>query len=128
MDEKDQRELNQVMARRQSNLALKKEGAAINCSDSGGPTIGTSLPTRPLRNLRPERRPTIGEVIQESTGVLPDRIDDRRGDDWHLGGDHHTTCDEWTINDQRLIVNSKYDVTAATSREGLSLRSTTSIR
>jgi len=67
-------------------------------------------------------------VIQESTGVLPDRIDDRRGDYWQLGRDHHTTCDEWTINDQRLIVNSKYDVTAATSREGLSLRSTTSIR
>jgi hypothetical protein len=36
MDEKDQRELNQVMARRQSNLALKKEGSHHQFSDSGG--------------------------------------------------------------------------------------------
>ncbi len=56
--------------------------------------------------------------------VLPDRVDDRRGDYWHVGGDRHIACDEWTINDQRLIVNSKYNVTAAPSREGLSLRST----
>ena len=33
MDEKDQRELNQVMASRQSNLALKKEGNRHQFSD-----------------------------------------------------------------------------------------------